>query len=361
MKIFFDYQIFYLQKYGGISKYFIKLSEYLNKTNNKLSIFAPIHKNSYCESLRHTKVFRGVNFQEYPRFTGRIINLINSKFSNFLLNRSNVDILHLTYYNNTYKLKRKITKILTVYDLIHEKFPAYYNKNSIKSKQEAINFSDHIICISKNTQNDLVDIYNVNKSKTSVIHLGVEKDNLKDKIKLNRPSILYVGDRKRYKNFRNFVKAYSRSNSLSQNLNIICFGGGKFSKDELDYFKILNLNPNNFEQTSGNDELLKIYYRSCEFLIVPSIYEGFGLPVIEAMASGCPVLCSNLGSLPEVANDAAIYFDPTNIESIKTTMENFINKSGEKHNIIRKGYQNIENFTWDKCAKKTLEIYKKLQ
>ena len=79
------------------------------------------------------------------------------------------------------------------------------------------------------------------------------------------------------------------------------------------------------------------------------------------MASGCPVLCSNLGSLPEVANNAAIYFEPTNIESIKTTMENFINKSDEKENIILKGYENIKNFTWDKCASNTLEIYKKLQ
>ena len=361
MKIFFDYQIFFLQKYGGISKYFIKLSEYLNRNSNEANILAPINKNSYCQDTKYKNIIRGVNFKEYPRYTGKIINFINSKFNDIYLNNSELDVLHLTYYNKTYKIKKKITKILTVYDLIHEKFFSYYGKKSIKPKQNAINFSDHIICISKNTQNDLMNIYNVDKSKTSVIYLVVEKDEFKDKIKLNKPSILYVGDRKRYKNFNNFVKAYSLSKFVNQNLNIICFGGGKFSNDEIKYFKSLKLDQNKFEQINGDDDLLKKYYRSCEFLIVPSIYEGFGLPIIEAMASGCPVLCSNLGSLPEVANNAAIYFEPTNIESIKTTMENFINKSDEKENIILKGYENIKNFTWDKCASNTLEIYKKLQ
>ena len=361
MKIVFDYQIFFLQKYGGVSKYFAKLSENLNKINENVSILAPINKNSYCENLKKKNLLRGVNFYEYPRFTGKIINSINSNFTKIFLNNSNADILHLTYYNKTYKLKKRIAKVLTVYDLIHEKFSSYYKKNSIKSKQEAINFADHIICISKNTQNDLIDIYNVDKSKTSVIHLGVEKDDLKNKIKLNKPSILFVGYRRRYKNFRNFIKAYSLSNFLSKNLNVICFGGGKFIKEEIDYFKSLNLDSNNLMQISGDDELLKIYYRSCEFLIVPSIYEGFGLPVIEAMASGCPVLCSNSGSLPEITNNAAIYFDPKNVESIKITMEEFLNNNEEKNNLIQKGLHNVENFTWRKCAYETLEIYNKLR
>lgn len=361
MKIFFDYQIFFLQKYGGISKYFAKLSENLKKNNENVSILAPINKSLYCENLKKKNILRGVNFYEYPRFTGKLINFVNSNFTKIILDNSNFNVLHLTYYNKIYKLKKNIAKVITVYDLIHEKFPSYYKKNSIKSKQEAINFADHVICISKNTQKDLIDIYNIDKSKTSVIHLGVEKDNLRNKINLDKPSILYVGDRKRYKNFNNFIKAYSLSNFLLKNFNVICFGGGKFIKEEKDYFKSLNINSNNLIQISGDDDLLNIYYRSCEFLIVPSIYEGFGLPLIEAMACGCPVLCANSGSLPEIANNAANYFDPKNVDSIKLTMENFLSNREEKNSLIKKGYENVENFTWDKCAKKTLEIYKKLQ
>lgn len=94
-------------------------------------------------------------------------------------------------------------------------------------------------------------------------------------------------------------------------------------------------------------------------MIVPSLYEGFSLPILEAMSYGCPVLCGDKSSMPEVANNAALYFDASQVESIKHCMESFYNKSEIKNKLIANGFENIKKFTWENCAKKTLEIYKK--
>jgi glycosyltransferase involved in cell wall biosynthesis len=92
---------------------------------------------------------------------------------------------------------------------------------------------------------------------------------------------------------------------------------------------------------------------------MPSIYEGFGLPILEAMSCGCPVLCGNKGSLTEVANDAAIYFNPNDVESMKDSMEKYVDTPELKEKFKIAGYKNIEKFTWESCAKSTIEIYKK--
>ena len=240
--------------------------------------------------------------------------------------------MHLTYYDKVYNLKKKVKKILTIYDLIHEKFNYYYGKELSNYKKKSINFADEIICISNNTKNDLLNFYDVDEAKVSVIHLGVEKKNFIKKLKLDQQVILYVGNRRKYKNFDRFIKAYSISNDLVKNSKIICFGGGKFTEDEKKYIKSLHIPENKISQISGDDNLLNQLYKSVEFLIVPSLYEGFGLPILEAMSCGCPVLCGDKSSMPEVANYAALYFDASEVDSIRYSMQSFFEKTITKKN-----------------------------
>jgi len=359
MKILFDYQIFSLQSYGGISRYFTKLAENFIKLEQKINIYSPIYKNMYLDDQILKNRLKGFRIKKYPKYTTKFIQLLNLKLTNKYLANNKIDVLHLTYYNNTYNLDKKVKKILTVYDLVHEKFDYFYDKNLINPKIKSIDYADQIICISNNTKKDLLNYYKVDESKVSVIHLGVEKKKNIKEIQFDKPIILYVGYRGRYKNFTNFIKAYSTSLILTKNFKIVCFGGGEFTTQEKKYFKELNIDKNQILQVSGNDHQLNQYYKSAEFYIMPSIYEGFGLPILEAMSCGCPVLCGNKGSLTEVANDAAIYFNPNDVESMKDSMEKYVDTPELKEKFKIAGYKNIEKFTWESCAKSTIKIYKK--
>ena len=359
MKILFDYQIFQLQKYGGISRYFTKLAECFIKLKHEITIHCPVYKNNYLENKLIKKSVNGLQIKEYPKYTNFFFNFINYNLTSRYLNKNQTDILHLTYYNKVYNFKKKAKKILTVYDLIHEKFNYLYDKDLLNYKKKSIDFADEIICISNNTKSDLLNFYNVDESKVSVIHLGVEKKNYIKRVKFDQQVILYVGDRRKYKNFDRFIKAYSISNNLVKNAKIICFGGGKFTEDEKKNIKSLQIPENKISQISGDDNLLNQLYKSVEFLIVPSLYEGFGLPILEAMSCGCPVLCGDKSSMPEVANDAALYFDANEVDSIRYSMQSFFEKTIIKKKLIQRGFENIKKFTWKSCAKNTLEIYKR--
>ena len=351
---------FFLQKFGGISKYFYNLALNIYKENKDLEIFSPVFKNFYAKDLLKHNIIRGKYFNEYPKFTNKIFNKLNFFLTNNYLEKKKPNIFHLTYYNAPYKKNQKIKYVLTVYDLIHEKYSHYFDKN-FHSKKHSLEIADHIICISENTKQDLIEFYNVDKNKISTIYLGVnQEEKIIKKIKFNKRFILYVGDRNKYKNFKNFIIAYSKSTDLQKEFDIICFGGKNFNKFEINLFTKLKLNLNSIRYISGDDELLKTYYSSAEFLIIPSLYEGFGLPLIEAMSLNCPVLCSHNSSLKEIGADAAIYFDPENYEDIKVSMENFVNQKFNRNDLIKKGKLNSQKFSWKTCANETLSIYKQL-
>ena len=358
MKIAFDYQIFYLQKFGGISKYYYNLALNLIENNPETKIFAPIFKNFYGKDLAKKNILKGKYISDYPRFTSKLINKLNFHLSDFYLKKFNPDIFHITYFNQAYRNKLNTKNILTVYDLIHEKYSHYYDYSYPKKK--ALEYADHIICISENTKSDLLKYYNVDEKKISTIYLGVDNNHFGiNKIKRNKKYILYVGERSKYKNFKNFIVSFSKSKMLLENFDIICFGGGQFNSNEIKYFKDLKIPENSIFYFSGDDQYLKSFYLGAEFLIIPSFYEGFGLPLIEAMSFNCPVLCSKTSSLEEISGDAAIFFDPNKYEDMKVTMENFIIKT-DKEDIIKKGRINSLKYTWKKCTNETLKIYKNI-
>ena len=177
MNIIFSNSIFFLQKKGGISRYFVNLAKQLNSLKVKNKIIAPLSKNLYLNEFNEKKI--SFHFSKIPN------NFFTNKLNNFLfrfyLKNEKVDIIHETYYNkkNFELLKHKL-KILTVYDLIHEKFPHDYEKKKILEKKKIFKYVDHFICISKKTQKDLIKFYKIPLKKTTVIYLG--SDHLKKKI-----------------------------------------------------------------------------------------------------------------------------------------------------------------------------------
>lgn len=367
MKVVFDHQIFTQQSYGGISRYFVRLAEGLIALGNEVNVVAPLHVNRYLKELPES-VVHGLELRRYPPKTGRLAMIANHHLSKFKLFGLAPDILHETYYRaKPISLEAK-GRVITVYDMIHEKYTANFSPRdpAIKYKRLAVNRADHIICISHSTKNDLCDLFDVPEHKVSVVHLGYEKFDVQatshseSQNNDSRPFLLYVGSRGGYKNFERMLRAVALSPTLKNGFDIVAFGGGAFNAAEQALIIKLGFAPNAVRQVSGGDAVLGSLYARAQAFIYPSVYEGFGLPPLEAMAHACPVVTSNSSSMPEVVGNAGEYFDPLDIEAQADAISNVVFDEQRRSLLIEAGRQRLPLFSWDRCAQETQLVYQKV-
>lgn len=366
MRIAYDYQAFCIQSYGGVSRYHVKLAKELVKLNQEIKVFAPIHQNSYLSELQDHNV-AGLGFKKYPSKTTRFFIEANKILSKPMVNFWKPNVVHETYYSRTPSFSGTIPSVVTVHDMIHElSLTRLTNTKKITTeKRNTINRSQHIICISENTRNDLINLFDIPLEKISVIHHGFEKNSLDEMLNNQligkRPFLLYVGARGSYKNFDALLKVYSSSKRLQLDFDIIAFGGGNFTNIETHRLSELKIKREQVIYMSGNDESLASLYTKATAFIYPSIYEGFGLPPLEAMSYGCPVVSSNTSSMPEVIGDAAEYFDPNSIEGIRDAINKVVYSESRRNELVNKGFMRLKKYSWSKCASKTLDVYKKFE
>ena len=171
--------------------------------------------------------------------------------------------------------------------------------------------------------------------------------------------ILYVGDRSRYKNFKNFIKAFSESKFLIQNYKIICYGGGKFNESEIESFKNLNIKKN-IKYEEGDDNKLLNFYSNASLYVTLSKFEGFGLTLLEALKMKCPVVCSDIPVFKEIYRKSCKYVDIKNINSIKSGIESILKSKKQQKKLFLRSKLITKQLTWKKCAIATSEIYKKI-
>jgi glycosyltransferase involved in cell wall biosynthesis len=365
MKIAYDHQTFINQSYGGISRYYTILAGELLKQNQDVGVFAGIHRNNYVEDLP-ADVVRGYKLAKYPPKTGRIFQWLNHGISQAQMKLWQPDIIHETYYSALSRLSTDAVRVTTVHDMIHELYSERLLKRDRTTQWKKKTFSrvDHILSISYNTKKDLIELFGIAEDKISVVHHGVDLSKFAtQKLKIettDKPYLLYVGSRGGYKNFAGFVKAFASSSQLKANFDVIAFGGGQFNSAEHSLIRQLGFNTTHVRQVSGGDQKLTQLYANATAFVYPSLYEGFGLPPLEAMAAGCPVVSSNTSSMPEVVRNAGEYFDPNDIESIRTAIEQVVFTEDLRRNLITAGYENIKNFSWQKSSTQTLGIYQKL-
>ena len=364
MRIAFDHQIFGWQKYGGISRYALETAKWLTENHqNDVHIVSPFYVNEYLKRAKKNFHLWGMPVRPLPR-TGRVLRSVNKSLSQPIIHHIKPDIIHETYYATKGLTYKSAKTVLTVHDMIHELYPNNFHPKdpTSREKKSAVQRADHIICISKNTQKDLIDIFNIAPEKTSVVYLGVafpSDNHAAKKEVLAAPYFLYVGLRGGYKNFKAALQAFALSSDLKTGYKFVCFGGGEFRKEELQLISDLGLNSNDVLHKSGSDELLACLYRGAAAFIYPSLYEGFGIPPLEAMSCGCPVICSDRSSIPEVVGDAGHYFNPTNPDDIKDAMETIVSNYALREQLKQKGVETVKNFTWEKCANETQKVYKK--
>ncbi len=363
MKVVFDYQTFALQQYGGISRYFVSLAKELIKKDVDLNIISPIYVNKYLDELDE-KFVSGIGPIKIPSKATRVLLKANSILYNKKVSSITPDVVHQTYF---YDDNFKNPTVLTIYDMIHEVF--FYEKNKINSrssiieqKKSAILKADKIICISESTKNDLLKYVPINESKIEVIYLGVDEftPNFSEGQQLNieKPFLLFVGKRDGYKNFKLLLEAFASSSKLKRDFKLVAFGGGEFSNEEIRIIKALKIDYDLIINIQGNDSLLNNLYSRASAFIYPSIYEGFGLPPLEAMTNSCPVVVSNSSSIPEVVGNAGIYFDPHSIDSLVYSIESVVYSDNRTNDLISLGHERIKEFSWKMCADKTFDTYK---
>lgn len=362
MKILYDAQIFGMQDYGGISRLF---SEIINrsKRNKVESILPPfIHHNDYVPDNWgfKDKLFYKNKFKNY------LYTLINFFLAVPKIIFGQYDLFHPTYYE-TYFLpfmgKKKY--VVTVFDFVHEKLSSRYPKLSqgVQSKKrKLLQKAAHIIAISENTKKDLVDIYHIDPEKVSVVHLGNSLPQWDKKKKLDLPDnyLLFVGQRWLYKNFTSLVQAMRELSSQYPHLHLVCAGGGKFTHKEMKMLKKLKLEKITHHITFSNDrDLSEIYARSTLF-VYPSLYEGFGIPILEAFSAGTPIAISKASCFPEVAGNAAIYFNPESSHSVALAIQKILDDEKLRDELIKAGKKRLKLYSWQKTTQETAKVYKNI-
>ena len=366
MRILYDYQAFSRQFYGGVSRYFVELARRLSRQENtEVKILAPLYINHYLKEL-DPGIVSGRQVTQVPKAAGRLFNIYNRAATRRQAASYRPDILHETYYaQQSIPLRSKQARVVTVHDMIHERFPEYFPgwDNTAATKQLAVTRADHVICVSENTRRDLLEIGNVRPDKVSVVHHGFDSPQAQDTLAeplLDGPYLLHVGIRSGYKNFQRLLEAYAGNPALHQQFRLVCFGGGKFNHAEERQRKTLGLAEGRLVWMGGSDSVLTQLYLHAAAFVHPSLYEGFGIPLLEAMAHGCPVVCSTGGSIPEVVGNAGEFFDPCDTAAIAQAIENVAGSQERAAKLRALGRQRITRFTWEQCASGTHAVYSAL-
>ncbi len=292
----------------------------------------------------------------------------------FLINRDELDI----YHNPDHILPIlpvKAKKIVTVHDLCFYKHPETFSSAKRRYKKlmtpVSLKRADKIIADSHSTKKDIIELFSVPEEKIAVVHIGVSPDfrpvsdkkilsGFRKKRELAAPFILFVGTLEKRKNIEGLIDAYIlavREHKISHDLVVAGKKGwlydGIFRK-----VKRVGLEGKiKFIFDARQDEL-PLLYSQADLFVYPSLYEGFGLPVLEAMACGTPVITSNVSSLPEVAGDAAILIDPRDSASLAKNIAKLLADAGLRKAFSEKGLERAKHFGWDKCAQQTLDVYK---
>lgn len=355
MNVLLDNIIFSLQKNGGISVYWAQLIRHL--------------QNAECgvRMLERSDVLANQQRRCLPVSAEEVVadSLIPFQLARYLpvTKACNaVNIFHTSYYR--LPLRSSAKSVVTVYDFTYELFSSGLRQLvHTTQKHRALAKADRIICISQNTARDLARLYpDVQTDKVRVVPLACSTSYGPLEVPLTLPFgelqdsrfVLFVGDRSRYKNFELAVRAMG----MMRSLKLVAVGGKPLNNAE----KMLvdkELKSNFIHIPFASESDLNILYNHAHCLLYPSAYEGFGLPPLEAMQAGCPVVALNCSSIPEVCGDAALLIDSGDADLLAARLQQLFDP-GLRKEVRDNGYKQSASFSWVETCRKTVEIYAEL-
>lgn len=355
MRILYDGQIYKQQVAGGINRYFANLISRQPKE------FFPTLTTCRTRNFNYPSHPNLKTFY-YQRFRpGRISNWLEKRYFEAIATYKHFDLIHPTYYSLLSRQSLECYRfpaVVTVHDMIHEIF--YPDAVDVEEKRKAVLAAQAIICVSENTKKDLLERYQLPEDKIFVTYLASEIDaslSYGCEPVPDLPYYLYVGSREMsYKNFQGLLKAFALVASVVSDVMLYVVGS-EFNQKEQQLIAQLKLKHRICHYGYASDRHLAKLYRCSVALVYPSLYEGFGIPPLEAMSCGSVVVASNTASIPEVVGDAGLLFDPTTNDLAEILLF-LLDNPAQRDRLIAKGYERAKTFSWDKTVEQTLEVYR---
>jgi glycosyltransferase involved in cell wall biosynthesis len=366
LKVFFDHQKFSTQRYGGISRYFATLIDSIRINPAFDYETGVVYSHNHYLPDRHFLLDHPL--AKHLLASGPLRNRLyslNQANCVRLLKANAFDVFHPTYYDPYFLQYLKKPLVITIHDMTYERLPEYFWAQDPLSRQKRLNIerADLIIAISETTKRDLLDLYpRQNPDKIRVVHHGIELMSplvvapLQD---LPRDYLLFVGDRSGYKNFYLLLEAFRTLTERYPELRMVLAGGGDLEVAEKEAIGRYGLT-DRITHRHATDAELNALYQNAALFIYPSLYEGFGLPILEAFRAKCPILLSDTACFREIAAGAAAYFEPRSQEDLVYQIQILLDDTNRRRELVEKGSLRLQDFPIETCVKKTLALYHSL-
>lgn len=363
MRVVFDYQTFSIRQYGGISRYFVELAAALGQLGDvDVRVVAPLAASLFLAERRAALQVSGRDVSQLEWLRRRAVCGVNSILSPRAVRKLAPEIVHETGYARWRTAPRGARIVTTIHDTTPERLPEIFGPATRHRRMisTALKRADAVICVSESTRRDVAELYDIAPERMTVVHLGSALEPADaGPAEETEPYFLYVGARYTYKNFNGLLRAFAIS-GLARTHRLIAFWAAPFTSEELESMDRAGVPRDRVKHVRGGDAKLARYYAGATAMVLPSLYEGFGIPVVEAMRSGCPVIASATSSLPEVAGDAALYCDPREPESMAAAMRRVAEDSAVRAEMMARGRERATQFTWERCAQETRAVYREL-
>lgn len=340
--------------YQLISSLINKLSEEKLVLLNKDNI---LDKWNYTKCLEWGKLFS--NYTPFNVFGGY----------DYIARKCKLDVIHTNYLGSVFP--SKFIKIVTVHDVLFKSHPQFFPKklqwgiNSLTSY--SLREADKIIAVSEYTRNQLMYYYPFLQNKIHVVYEAASKDfyplsnimenKLRCKLGIQKPYILFVGRLAPMKNIESLITYFLKNSRIQEEYDLILVGkfDNSFPNQQLKQ-KIYSTSKIKL-LTGVDNQTLNILYNYATLFYFVSNGEGFGLPILEAMSAGCPVLTSNTTACDEIAGNAALKVSPNSYNEISDALDLLLSNSSLRAHFSREGIKHVQNYSWDNCAEQTLQIY----
>lgn len=355
MRILFDHKLFY-STHGGASKYFAMLMRHLPQDTWQTTTLL-----SCNEHVRATGI--APYWAHHFPGQGTVLEHVNRLYSQWRIGRhDSYDVLHQTdfglYFNHA--LGRK--PLVVTYHDRNMSISANARPEVVKAQAASLHRADAIVAVSQNTRRDLLELFpDVAPEKVHVIYHGIElptPDGTTQQANsplFEAPYMLYVGLRAAYKNFSRFLEAFAAFHQRRPEVHLVCTSH-PFSAQEWAHIDRLGLRAS-VHHLLADERQMSCLYRHAVAFVYPSLYEGFGMPILEAWAQHCPCLLSQASCFPEIAQDAALYFDPNDTDAMADAMTRLTDDAAMRQQLITRGDVRVRQFSWQRCADQHADLY----